>query len=226
MFELHGTVSGAGMSSDFHAAARSTLRSSRAWITLLVTLIIGLSIDVGTKYWAFNTIAGAPVVLNRVEIAATRQPSLLIPRHQPIVVIAHVLDLTLVLNPGAVFGLGAGKRWLFIVLTFGAMGMGLWLFATWTRPRQWWGHVAIGLIMAGGVGNLYDRTVYACVRDFLHPLPGVIYPFGWSTPWSGREIWPWVSNVADKLLLVGIGVLIWHILIGWKKRTDDAPAAS
>jgi signal peptidase II len=201
-------------------AAVSTLRSARAWGVMLTTIVVGLVVDIATKYWAFRTIAGAPVRVDREAVAATLTPNELIPPHQPISVVPHVLELTLVLNPGAVFGIGAGKRWFFVVLTLVAVGMGMWLFTAWTRPRQWWGHLAVGLVLAGGLGNLYDRLTYACVRDFLHPLPGVLYPMGWSSPWSGREVWPWVSNVADKLLLIGIGVLVWHILIGWKRRAD------
>lgn len=196
----------------------TTLRSGRAWLVIVIAMVVGLGADLWTKSWAFQTVAGAPVVIDRDLAARTTHPSLLIPRHDPVVVIPGVLDFSLVLNPGAVFGMGAGKRWFFVTLTAVALGMGLWLFSAWTRPRQWWAHAAIGLILAGGMGNLYDRVVYACVRDFIHPLPEVVYPFGWSAPWSGREIWPWVSNVADKLLIIGIAVLIWHILIGWKKR--------
>jgi len=197
---------------------RATLRSGKAWLVLVVAMLIGLGADLWTKYWAFRTVAGFPVHVDRDQAARTARPSLLIPYHEPVEVIPHVLDFTLVLNPGAVFGMGAGKRWFFVTLTGVALLMGIWLFAVWTRPRQWWAHVAIGLVLAGGLGNLYDRVVYACVRDFIHPLPGVNYPFGWSSPWSGREVWPWVSNVADKLLIIGIAILIWHILIGWKKR--------
>lgn len=196
----------------------ATLRSRKAWLVLIVAALVGLGADLWTKSWAFRTVAGAPVVIDREQAAGTPRPSLLIPYHDPIVVVPNLLDFTLVLNPGAVFGMGAGQRWFFVTLTGIALLMGIWLFAVWTRPRQWWAHIAIGLVLAGGLGNLYDRVVYACVRDFIHPLPGVKYPFGWDSPWSGREIWPWVSNVADKLLIVGIAILIWHILIGWKKR--------
>jgi lipoprotein signal peptidase len=92
------------------------------------------------------------------------------------------------------------------------------MFAAWTKPKDAMAHAAIGLLISGGLGNLYDRIVYACVRDFLHPLPGAVMPFGWRMPLTGgREIWPYVSNIADLWLLVGIGMLMWYLWRGGKK---------
>lgn len=54
---------------------------------------------------------------------------------------------------------------------------------------------ALGLILAGTLGNLYDRIVFAGVRDFLH--------------WYYRFIWP-DFNVADCCLVCGAGVLLVH----------------
>jgi len=133
----------------------------------------------------------------------------LIPDHQPVVVIPHVLELTLVLNPGAVFGIGAGARVFFIAFTIGAIGFVGWVFARWTRPGDWLAHVSIGMFIGGGLGNLYDRLVFACVRDFLHPLPHATIPFS-----SGQPLWPWVSNVADALLILGIAGLLIHSWFG------------
>jgi signal peptidase II len=178
--------------------------------------ILGLATDLGSKAVAFHSIADAPVRVSREAVLAARQSghslSRLIPPHEPVVVIPHVLEFSLVLNPGAVFGIGAGKRWFFVAFTIGALGLAIWMFGMWTRPRDLLAHVAIGLLIAGGLGNLYDRLLYACVRDFIHPLPGVLMPFGWQMPLGGgREIWPYVSNVADLWLLIGIGMLMWYL---------------
>ncbi len=150
----------------------------------------------------------------------------LVPKHQPRVVVPHVLELQLVLNPGAVFGVGPGRRWFFIVFTAGAVLFAVWVFGAWTDARDRAAHLAIGMIVAGGVGNLYDRLRFGCVRDFLHPLPGVHLPFGLRWPNGSREVWPWVSNVADALLLVGIALLLAHL---WRSggraaATPDSPA--
>ena len=78
-------------------------------------------------------------------------------------------------------------------------------------------HVALALLIAGGLGNLYDRVLFACVRDFIHPLPGVTLPFGIRWPGGSREVWPYVSNVADLFLLLGIGALLVY---SWRKPDE------
>lgn len=188
-------------------------KSASAWVLLLVVVIVSLFIDLASKTLAFRHIADAPVIVNREQVLRTDHLSFLIPPHEPVVVIPRALDLTLVLNPGAVFGMGAGKRWFFIGFTVLAVAFAMWVFATWTRPRDRAAHIGLGLLLAGGLGNLYDRLMFGCVRDFLHPLPNVELPFRWRWPWGGREIWPYVSNIADLFLIIGIMLLLWHT---WK----------
>ncbi|MEM9066362.1 MAG: signal peptidase II [Planctomycetota bacterium] len=188
-------------------------KSRRAWVLLVLVILLGTWADLWSKQVAFDRLAPDPVEPNRaevVELTRAGEPlGLLLPPHAPTVFIPSVLEFKLVLNRGAVFGLGAGGRWFFIAFTGIAFGVALWMFARWTMRGEWLTHVSIGLVIAGGLGNLYDRVRYACVRDFLHPLPGVEYPFGISTPWSGTEIWPYVSNIADLWLIIGIvGVMI------------------
>ncbi|MBL9000058.1 MAG: signal peptidase II [Phycisphaerae bacterium] len=190
----------------------STWRSPGAWAVLLSVTAVGLFLDLWTKAWAFATIAGSPVEVRREDVLTSTFLGSLIPPHPPVVVIPGVLEFTLVLNPGAVFGMGAGKRWFFVVFTGAALAFGLALFGRWTRPRDRWSHAAIGLLLAGGLGNLYDRLAFACVRDFIHPLPGVRLPFGLRWPWGGDEVWPYVSNIADLWLIIGIGVLMIHAM--------------
>ncbi len=195
-------------------------RSSRAWATLLIVAVLGVALDLWTKWLAFQRIAGRPVIVDRERVLAGGLRDI-VPPHEPVQVVPYALDLTLVLNPGAVFGVGPGRRWFFIVFTMLAMSFGVWIFATWTHARARWAHIGIGLVLAGGLGNLYDRLRFGCVRDFLRPLPDVHLPFGLSWPGGATDIWPWVSNVADALLLIGIGILIITL---W--RGEDRSRAS
>ena len=191
-----------------------TWRSPRAWTVVIAVTALSAALDLWSKAVAFERVAGRAVAVSREEVLATgpRGLSGLIPPHAPVRVVPGWLDLTLVLNPGAVFGIGAGQRWFFITFTVAACVAGLLMFARWTLPRQWSAHAGIGLILGGGLGNLYDRLQFACVRDFLHPLPGARLPWGWVWPWGGREVWPYVSNVADALLIVGVAMLAWRAL--------------
>jgi signal peptidase II len=195
--------------------------SPRAWAVMLLVGAAALAADLVSKAVAFRTIAGSPVVVDRERVLEVWERSgnlsNLIPSHEPVHAIPRLLDLSLVLNPGAVFGMGAGKRWFFVAFTVGAMALAFWMFASWTKARDTVAHIAIGLLIAGGLGNLYDRIVYACVRDFLHPLPGVMLPG------TNRELWPYVSNIADLWLLVGIGILMVYL---WRQggKKDDRPA--
>ncbi len=203
---------------NMKSAGGSTFRNGGAWRTLLVVTVIGLVIDLGSKVAAFAKIADAPVVVSREKVlAAGTDLESVVPLHDAYVVMSGLLELKLLLNPGAVFGMGAGKRWVFVIFTAFAIAFALWMFAKWTRPQDKAAHFAIGLVLAGGLGNLYDRVMFACVRDFLHPLPGVQLPFGWRWPWGGSEVWPYVSNLADLWLIVGIGILVIHTLRAGKQ---------
>lgn len=201
---------------------------------MLATVLVALVADLGTKAWAFHSVAGVPVEVRREEVleAGPGALHLLIPRHTPVVVLPEVLHLHLVLNAGAVFGAGQGKRWFFVTFTLVALGFAVWMFARWTDRRDHLSHACIGLIIAGGLGNLYDRLAYACVRDFLHPIPNAMLPFGLTWPSGERAVWPYVSNVADAFLIVGIGVLMirmWRAAPGPAKpsagASDATPAA-
>lgn len=191
-----------------------------AWTLLLATFAFGLVADLATKWGAFRWIADEAVVLEREAVLSTQRLGTLLPAHDPVVIVPRVLHLTLVLNPGAVFGIGAGQRWLFVGFTGIAVVFAMWVFLKWTGPRDRAAHAAIGLLLAGGIGNLYDRLRFGCVRDFLHPLPGMKLPFGVKWPNGSAEVWPYVSNVADLWLIVGIAVLLVY---SWRKPPESSP---
>lgn len=190
-------------SSPFPGDHRSG-RSVRAWVILLTMLLGGLAIDLTTKSWAFENVGPHPVDIRAL---GGRVDSVLrdIP---PIEVVPRVLNLHLVLNRGAVFGIGPGRRWFFVVFSIVAVVVGVYVFAYRTRSNHTMTHVAIGSILAGALGNLIDRLIFAAVRDFLNLFPQIPMPFGWRWPGGSPDLFPWVFNVADMLLLLGVGLVI------------------
>ncbi len=193
-----------------------------AWVLLLATVAAGLVSDLASKWAAFRFIADVPARVERSAVLASDRLGELLPPHDPVVIVPRVLNLTLVLNPGAVFGMGAGQRWIFIGFTAFAVFFALWVFLRWTTARDRVAHAALGLLLAGGLGNLYDRLVFGCVRDFLHPLPGVRLPMGLKWPNGSDEVWPYVSNIADLWLIIGIAALL---VFSWRKPPEPAAAA-
>ncbi len=120
----------------------------------------------------------------------------------PVEVVPGVLDLNYVQNHDVAFNL---LRWmptvwraplLMAVGVLAVVVMGVWLAKRRSgSPTQ---VVAIALVLAGAVGNTADRFLRGYVVDFIHV-----------------HRWP-VFNVADVLVVVGVGLLlIGPKLDGW-----------
>jgi len=178
---------------------QSAARDGRAVAMFLAVVVVLLAADLVSKALAFEHVAGEPVELN-----ATQDPHVdVVPRHDAIIVIPKVLALKLTLNHGAVFGIGQGARWLFIAITviaITAIGIVFWKTDRRARATQ----IALALVLAGALGNLYDRMFYGAVRDLLWLFPGVNLPFGLAWPGGSRDLYPWIFNLADVALVLGV----------------------
>lgn len=117
-------------------------------------------------------------------------------------------DLATTFNRGALWGIGQNQTWIFATLS--VLAITVILYFLWTRQAiaSWWLTVTTGLLLAGTLGNLYDRLglhhwkddngpVYA-VRDFLDFIfnEGA---FHWAT-----------FNFADVYLVTGAIMLVLH----------------
>jgi lipoprotein signal peptidase len=105
-------------------------------------------------------------------------------------------------NHGALFGLGNDHtqawNWVFAVVSvLAAAGIIYWTTRAATA-RDWLLCTSLGLILAGTLGNLYDRLVFEGVRDFLH-----VYYVPWKFDWP-------VFNLADCCLVCGAGLLTFQ----------------
>jgi signal peptidase II len=116
-------------------------------------------------------------------------------------------------NPGALFGIGPGWSGLFAALSIiAAIAIPAWLF--WLRAaRDRWFTLALGCIMAGVLGNLYDRLGLS--RE-LWVEPGRVSPQAvqfvrdWIL-WQVNDRWTWPNfNIADSMLVVGVASLMLH----------------
>ncbi len=109
-------------------------------------------------------------------------------------VIPEVLELRTSYNPGALWGFG--RNWPYSSLVFAglsvvaAVGICYWLFVKGAAADARL-TAALGLIMAGALGNCYDRLRFGHVRDFVH---WHVDPIGFNFA---------IFNFADNMLVVG-----------------------
>lgn len=182
-------------------------RHAKCIALFLIVVCVVLAADLGLKAYAFHHVAGTPVVLD-----PAIPESASIPFHEPTTLIPGILSLRLTANTGAIFGMGKGSRWVFIAVSIVAVGFISRIF--WRSPANAiLLQIALALILAGALGNLYDRVQFAAVRDMLHLFPETNLPFGLSWPGNARGLYPWIFNLADVALLFGVLTVVY---ITWK----------
>lgn len=184
-------------------------RSARSWVLFLLTSSLILAADLMVKHIAFERVAGSPVT--QIEKSAVDHDGFWeLHAHPPVVVIPHVLNMQLTTNAGAVFGLGRGNQWFFVMVA--ACVTPIIAFIFHRTPRDAWvTQLALAFILAGALGNLYDRIMFNVVRDMFHLFPGT-------------RLWPWIFNVADAALVVAVCVLVVRSFIFGDKPSQTAPA--
>ncbi|MGI6450350.1 MAG: signal peptidase II [Desulfitobacteriia bacterium] len=99
-------------------------------------------------------------------------------------VIPGFFHLTYIQNPGAAFGLLAGKNWLFVLTTVLVLGAIVYFQAK--IPDHKLIRICLGMIGGGALGNLYDRLFLGKVVDFLD-----------------FKVWSYIFNIADSMIVVG-----------------------
>lgn len=170
-----------------------------------VLTLVGLTLDQGSKYLIFSHLynQGEGGEIELIPGAFRIIAKFTYVRESGDGFLSHLRTLSgehiPYVNHGALFGIG-GKdelghdhNLLFAIISVGAA---LGIVYCSTRPGV--AHdqllcVALGLILAGTLGNLYDRIVFQGVRDFL-----------W---WHGGFNWP-VFNIADCCLVCGAATLL------------------
>jgi signal peptidase II len=195
-------------------------RNPSALARFFLVCLVGLGLDLWTKSYSFAHLAPASAA-----VADAR------PRVKEF--IPGWLHFEVTTNRGAVFGVGQGQKWLFLSVSVLAIGFLSYLFATSDRQRFY--QFILGMLLAGVLGNMYDRIVFSHVRDMIHALPGWHWPGTWSIgsyPGQGRDVFPFIFNVADILLCVGVGLMVVYSLFApaaaakEKKVSEGAPAGA
>ena len=192
---------------------KSSLSPDRLFVLALIS-IGGLAWDLWSKHQVFTSL-GYPGVLPGPGVQPVWKGQVL--------GVAVQFQLETAFNHGALWGMGQGQTWFFASLSFVAVGVIAYFVWNGQVTASKWLTVATGLLLAGTLGNLYDRlglhgykdkgqAIYA-VRDFLD-----FWFFGnfhWAT-----------FNFADTYLVVGAIMLVVHSFCVPSHETNSTTGSS
>lgn len=150
----------------FSLPAMNFKRIDRIWLLFTPTFLIFLGVDQVSKWWALTT-----------------EPSS-----------SSHLGFDLSFNNGIIFGIEM-PLWLIYILYVGLLSFSAYLVLNQKMWRNKAHLLALGLILAGGIGNLIDRVRLGYVVDFIK-----IY-------W-----WP-TFNLADVYIFLGVVYIGYLILV-------------
>lgn len=184
----------------------------------LVLALVGFFADQVSKYGVFAALynegnGGQVEVIHDLFLIEAKYTTTKDPGNLPLSWLRTISGEVLpILNHGALFGIGGrndrgddGNHLFTFISLLAAAVIAFWA----NRPvpaADRFLIITLGLILAGTLGNLYDRVVFGGVRDFLHffnltwPFTSIHLPFG-------LDDWP-VFNVADCCLVCGAGLLV------------------
>lgn len=139
-----------------------------------IAAVTTLVLDQATKVWALGALTDGRVVP----------------------VLGDVLSLRVIRNSGAAFSIGDDMTWVMTIFAVLVTGAIVWVTPR-IRSRHW--ALALGLLLGGSLGNLYDRFF----RE-PGPLRGHVIDF---IDYAGY----FVGNVADIAIVGGAGLLVWLV---------------
>ena len=120
---------------------------------------------------------------------------------QPVSIIDGAFNITYVQNTGVAFGIlsafSSPAKVFLLCLIAAIAAVVVIAFSFKNSPDNRLLQGALGLILAGALGNLYDRINYGYVIDFLELHARGFY-------------WP-SFNVADSAISIGVVLLAWEM---------------
>jgi signal peptidase II len=181
--------------------------TGRGWPLFLAVTLLAVAADLVSKEWVFS---------------ARGMPG----QSAPVPVLPPWLVLETNLNEGALFGMGQGMGAVFATVSVAAV---LGILALVARPTTRSDRVllvALGMIVGGILGNLYDRLglpglrwhaasgregqPVLAVRDWIHfEIPGLFD-------------WP-IFNIADSWLVIGAAILLISSFTAREMEAADTP---
>ena len=134
---------------------------------------------------------------------------------QSIPIIDDYVRLTYVANRGAAFGILQNQTIFFVVIGIGVIGVIVASYRYFPVNGILL-NLALGLQLGGAVGNLIDRVGHGYVVDFIDVALRRAGTGGVALEWP-------VFNLADSSIVVGVGILAFHLMRTPDRARSEAP---
>lgn len=137
-----------------------------------------------------------------------------VPEFGEVQVIPGYLAFGHVYNEGIVFGKFQDAKKVWLIVSIVAVPAIIAIYASVKNPR-WLLTITLGMILAGTLGNLYDRADIGKVRDFI------------KFSYDAEHVWP-LFNLADAYICAGVLLLSLEMIFfddKKKKKLQDEKAA-
>ena len=174
----------------YHVWQRKKARSKLFWPALGVAAVT-IVLDQLTKLWILHGLKLQDMT------TLDETTGYIVPRLE----LSKIFDLTFVQNKGVSFGLFAGGLASRVILSTLSIAVTIGLIYWLAKIRRKAAAFGVGFIIGGALGNTIDRIAYGWVVDFLD--------------FSGLHF-PYVFNVADMAVNLGVGLLIYDAFFGQK----------
>ena len=142
-------------------------------------------------------------------------------------IIANFLSIAHAKNPGAAFSALADFKYRYIVFyAFTAIAVGVLIQGyRQLRDNDRFQGTAMGLILAGALGNFIDRVMSGEVTDMVKVYAGAEPYKSWAIQYSPyhSNVYP-IWNVADAAIVVGVGMFALSYLFEKDKPEAGAKA--
>ena len=163
------------------------------YVLFLALAGIGALVDLWTKAWAFGWLP-PPTPTNLVDNTYW--------------IWQDFVAIQTTVNQGALFGMGQGQSFWFAILSLvAAVGILCWLFIAGAAEDLLL-TISLGSVMGGIIGNLYDRLGWWHGADVFSGHQYGVRDWILLT-YQNHYHWP-NFNIADSLLMLGAGLLLWH----------------
>ena len=154
-------------------------RANKFWLIVFAIVVVGLAVDLITKAVFYQ-------------------------KH--ITLIEGVLSIFYTQNFGAGWSILSGQTVLLIIFT-ALILIGVTVFNIFYKNKSNFYSITMGLLYAGGLGNLIDRIFFGFVRDFIS-LDFISFP---------------IFNFADIFLTFGaICIVVYLLFFAGKKKKDKS----